>query len=117
MRLGGPLPQSHSDPDSWIAAVKERGYRAAYCPVQQRDNMLGAYAQAARNADVLIAEVGAWSNPLSDDDQSNGKLRMGMLGLEPLALAAHLATLTNECSGNDLPGTIISLLVSLFIWQ
>jgi hypothetical protein len=50
-------------------------------------------------------------------NQSNGKLRMGMPGLEPLAEAAHLATLTKECSGNDLPGTIIALLVSLFIWQ
>ena len=50
-------------------------------------------------------------------NQSKGKLRMGMLGLEPLAQAAHLATLTKECSGNDLPGTIISLLASLFIWQ
>jgi len=50
-------------------------------------------------------------------NQSNGKLRMGMLGLEPLAQAAHLATLTKECSGNAIPGTIISLLASLFIWQ
>ena len=73
MRLGGPLPQSYSDPDSWIAAVKERGYRAAYCPVQQRDNMVEAYAQAARNADVLIAEVGAWSNPLSSDEHERRK--------------------------------------------
>ncbi|MFL5698687.1 MAG: sugar phosphate isomerase/epimerase family protein [Ktedonobacteraceae bacterium] len=73
MRLGGPLPQSHSDPDSWIAAVKERGYRAAYCPVQQRDNMVEAYAQAAQKADVLIAEVGAWSNPLSSDEHERRK--------------------------------------------
>ncbi len=73
MRLGGPLPQSYSDPDSWIAAVKERGYRAAYCPVQQRDNMVEAYAQAAQKADVLIAEVGAWSNPLSSDEHERRK--------------------------------------------
>jgi sugar phosphate isomerase/epimerase len=73
MRLGGPLPQSYSDPDTWIAAVKERGYRAAYCPVQHRDNMVEAYAQAARNADVLIAEVGAWSNPLSSDEHERRK--------------------------------------------
>ena len=73
MRLGGPLPQSYSDPDSWIAAVKERGYRAAYCPVQQRDNMVEAYAQAAQKADVLIAEVGAWSNPLSRDEHERRK--------------------------------------------
>jgi len=73
MRLGGPLPQNYSDPDSWIAALKERGYRAAYCPVQQRDNMVEAYAQAAQKADVLIAEVGAWSNPLSSDEHERRK--------------------------------------------
>ena len=73
MRLGGPLPQSYSDPNSWIAAVKERGYRAVYCPVQQRDNMVGAYAQAAQKDDVLIAEVGAWSNPLSSDEHERRK--------------------------------------------
>ena len=44
MRLGGPLPQNYSDPDSWIAALKERGYRAAYCPVQHIDTMVEAYA-------------------------------------------------------------------------
>ena len=73
MRLGGPLPQNYSDPDSWIAALKERGYRAAYCPVQHIDTLVEAYAQAARNADVLIAEVGAWSNPLSNDEQERRK--------------------------------------------
>ena len=50
-------------------------------------------------------------------NQSNGKLRMGMPGLEPLTQAAHLATLTKECSGDAIPGTIIALLVYLFIWQ
>ena len=73
MRLGGPLPQNYSDPDSWIAALKERGYRAAYCPVQHIDTMVETYAQAARNADVLIAEVGAWSNPLSSDEHERRK--------------------------------------------
>jgi sugar phosphate isomerase/epimerase len=68
MRLGAPLPRHSSDPGSWIAALQERGYRAAYCPVEQRDTMLDAYVQAAQEADVLIAEVGAWSNPLSPDE-------------------------------------------------
>ncbi|HZU02280.1 MAG TPA: TIM barrel protein [Ktedonobacteraceae bacterium] len=73
MRLGAPLPQHFSDPGSWIAALQERGYRAAYCPVEQRNNMLDAYVQAAQEADVLIAEVGAWSNPLSPDEHERGK--------------------------------------------
>ncbi len=32
MRLGAPVPTS-SDPDSWVAALQVRGYRAAYCPL------------------------------------------------------------------------------------
>jgi len=74
MRLGGPLPQNYSDPDAWIAAVKERGYRAAYCPVEQIDQTINAYAQAARQTNVIIAEVGAWrSNPLSKDEHERRK--------------------------------------------
>jgi len=73
MRLGGPLFQNYADPDAWIAALRARGYRAAYCPVQQIDDTLQTYMQAARNVDILIAEVGAWSNPLSRDEQERCK--------------------------------------------
>jgi sugar phosphate isomerase/epimerase len=74
VRLGGPLLQNYADPDSWIAALKEHGYRAAYCPVERQDQLVDAYAQAARQADVLIAEVGAWrSNPLSKDEHERRK--------------------------------------------
>jgi sugar phosphate isomerase/epimerase len=52
-----------------VAEVRERGYRAAYCPVgpDADDVTVAAYARAAREADIVIAEVGAWSNPLSPD--------------------------------------------------
>lgn len=73
MRLGAPLPQHYSDPGSWIAALQERGYRAAYCPVDQSDSMVESYVQAAQDADVLIAEVGAWSNPLNPDEHERRK--------------------------------------------
>src|SRR5438105_3142718 len=73
MRLGGPLIQNYSDPDTWIAALRERGYRAAYCPVDHIDDMLHTYMQAARNAGILIAEVGVWNNPLNRDEQERRK--------------------------------------------
>ena len=63
MRLGGPLFQNYSDPDTWIAALRERGYRASYCSVDHIDDTLHTYMQAARNAGILIAEVGVWNNP------------------------------------------------------
>src|SRR5262249_40578763 len=39
----------------------------AYCPIDLRasDSMIAEYASAARENDVVIAEVGAWSNLLS----------------------------------------------------
>lgn len=40
MRLGGPLPRNYADPDLWIAALKERGYHATYCPLQHVDNIV-----------------------------------------------------------------------------
>lgn len=69
MRLGGPIPRTYDSPKAWVAAVQERGYRAAYCPVSvDADHAtVAAYAQAAREAGIVIAEVGAWSNPLSPD--------------------------------------------------
>jgi sugar phosphate isomerase/epimerase len=34
------------------------------------DDVVDAYAKAAMDADIVIAEVGAWSNPLSPDDET-----------------------------------------------
>jgi sugar phosphate isomerase/epimerase len=69
MRLGGPISEKCPDPAAWTAAVKRLGYRAAYCPLppQADDAMVKAYADAAKAADIVIAEVGAWSNPIDPD--------------------------------------------------
>lgn len=69
MRLGGPLFADCSTPEAWVAAAREAGYRAVYCPVgpQADAATVAAYRHAAAEADLVIAEVGAWSNPLSRD--------------------------------------------------
>jgi sugar phosphate isomerase/epimerase len=69
MRLGAPIFEPSTDPAAWIAAVQRRGYRAAYCPVKPDADAatIRAYARAAERAGIVIAEVGAWSNPLSPD--------------------------------------------------
>jgi len=69
VRLGGPLFGPIDDPDKWISALQNLGYRAAYCPVQTdaAPDVIKAYEAAARKANIVIAEVGAWSNPLSND--------------------------------------------------
>ena len=70
MRLGGPVFQKVADPDAWASAVRAKGYRAAYCPLppEADDVTVAAFAEAARQADIVLAEVGAWSNPLGPDD-------------------------------------------------
>ncbi len=70
MRLGGPVFETYDSPEMWIAALKSLGYRAAYCPVslEASADTIRAYASAAAEADIAIAEVGAWCNPLSPDE-------------------------------------------------
>ncbi|MBP8910031.1 MAG: TIM barrel protein [Phycisphaerae bacterium] len=70
LRLGGPVFEKWQDPQGWVDAVRRLGYRAAYCPVgpMASDDEVRAYEDAARKTDIVIAEVGAWSNPISPDE-------------------------------------------------
>lgn len=70
IRLGGPVFGHYDDPEAWAQGVTQAGYRAAYCPVSLQDDAatVRAWEQAAQAADIVIAEVGAWSNPLSPDE-------------------------------------------------
>ena len=70
MRLGGPVFGETSNPEDWADAVKSHGYSAAYCPANSDSDeaTIDAYVEAAKKADIVIAEVGAWSNPISIDD-------------------------------------------------
>jgi len=71
IHLGGPVFEKHQGPDDWVRAVKRLGYSAAYCPVgaNASDDVVRAYEQAAGKAGIIIAEVGAWSNPISPDEK------------------------------------------------
>jgi sugar phosphate isomerase/epimerase len=77
IRLGGPTFENYEDPDGWVRALKKLGYRAAYCPVGAKagDDVVNAYARAAKEADIIIAEVGAWSNPISPDEKTRRDAR------------------------------------------
>ena len=70
LRLGGPVFEKYQDPQGWISALRKLGYRAAYCPVgpDAGDDVVRAYEEAAAKAGIIIAEVGAWSNPISPDE-------------------------------------------------
>ncbi len=89
MRLGGPVFLKTADPGEWAAAYRALGYSAAYGPGADLDDVgADAYARAARDAGLLIAEVGAWSNPISlDEDERRKALRTCC---DRLALAERL---------------------------
>lgn len=69
MRLGAPLFARWNSPTEWAHTVIAAGYRAAYAPVDEKadEQAVAAYRQVAKAHDIVIAEVGAWSNPLSVD--------------------------------------------------
>ena len=71
MRFGGPVFTHTDDPELWARELQRLEYTAAYCPVDSNagEETVAAFKKAARDADIVIAEVGAWSNPLSSDDR------------------------------------------------
>lgn len=75
IRLGGPVFKKYSNPEEWISALKELNYKAAYCPVQlgASSDEIKSYKTAAQKADIVISEVGAWSNPI-DPDETKSKV-------------------------------------------
>ena len=90
MRLGGPVFIEGSGIEEWVQGHKRRGYRAAYAPLGTDSSKVqrNEYAEAAREADITIAEVGAWSNPLSaDKDEASEALKKC---IESLRLADDL---------------------------
>jgi sugar phosphate isomerase/epimerase len=70
IRLGGPVFSKYNNPGEWIKALVSLNYKAAYCPVKPgaESEEIKAYKNAAQKADIVIAEVGAWSNPIDPDD-------------------------------------------------
>lgn len=70
MRLGGPV-EGYSSPEEWVKRLKEKGYSAALCPVgpDNGEDVEKDYAAAAAEAGIVIAEAGAWCNPISPDEE------------------------------------------------
>lgn len=75
IRLGGPILQNFSTPEEWIKTHKDLGYSAAYFPLSfdASENAINEYVQAANDADIIIAEVGIWNNPISPFDEEREK--------------------------------------------
>ncbi|HIS67948.1 MAG TPA: sugar phosphate isomerase/epimerase [Candidatus Gallacutalibacter stercoravium] len=71
MRLGGSVEKPYNTPAEWLAMVRALGYSAVSAPVDAGApaRVRQEYLACARENNLLIGEVGAWSSPLSTDEK------------------------------------------------
>lgn len=70
MRLGGPVEHEQGNAESWGAALQVHDYGATVFPLRHDapSDQIRAHTEAAGAAGIVIAEVGAWSNPIAQED-------------------------------------------------
>lgn len=70
MRIGGGIEKPYSNPDEWLAFVKDLGYSAVIAPLSHDapDELKKAYKQCIKENNLILGEVGAWKNPISPDE-------------------------------------------------
>ena len=71
MRLGTSSPLAHSSVEEWAKNQAALGCRSLVFPLSANDpeEKIDEYVKAARENDLLIAEVGIWRNALSLDPE------------------------------------------------
>jgi len=69
MRLGMNCELPNASVEEWLEERLATGCRAVNFPLDYRAdlNLVDSYVKACRENDIVIAEVGAWSNPLAKD--------------------------------------------------
>ncbi len=70
MRFGGQIFKKWDSPEQWALAAREAGYSAVYFPVDHRADtaVIDGYVRAAKDADLVICEIGVWNNLLDRDE-------------------------------------------------
>ncbi|MCR5120581.1 MAG: sugar phosphate isomerase/epimerase [Lachnospiraceae bacterium] len=70
MRLGGAIEKAYKDPGEWVSLAKDLRYSAVLSPVDASadSGVRQEYLKAAKENDLLIAEVGVWKNCLSGNE-------------------------------------------------
>ena len=75
MRFGAPIFDKYESAEEWALLHKKYGYNAAYSPINDKSGLdrKDEFINAAEKYDIIIAEVGAWSNPMSPDPAERKK--------------------------------------------
>jgi sugar phosphate isomerase/epimerase len=102
IRLGGPILERLEDPAELAAAHVAAGYRAALVPYEwsEDDDLVRAARRAFGEADVLLAEAGAWCNLLATDDATRAR------NFEYVCRRLSLADALGACCCVDYLGTL-----------
>lgn len=97
MRLGMNYELKSSSPVKWAEELKALGVRATSFPLDYHADFktIDAYKQAADDYDIMIAEVGAWSNPVSPNKKEAKQAFEKCV--EQLKLADHIGA---KCCAN-----------------
>lgn len=67
MLFGGPVLLPFNSPEEWVKNMQDLNFTACVFPLDHtaKASEIDAYVAAAKAADIVIAEVGAWKNQLS----------------------------------------------------
>jgi len=108
IRIGGQVWGDLNDPGDWVKAIKAKGYSAALCPVSvgADEQTVKSFEKAAKEANIIIAEVGAWSNPISSNEETRKnaiKICKDSLALAELISANCCVNVTGS-RGNSVVG-------------
>ena len=78
MRLGINAAPPHTSVEEWVNYLTERGCRATAFPLNYSApvNRIDEYVKAAKENDILIAEVGIWNSPHVPDKDAAAHARM-----------------------------------------
>ncbi len=102
MRLGISASFPHKSPEEWARLHREAGLGAVVFPLSWKAGVsdIDRYAEAARSEDLVIAEVGAWCNPMDPDPEKRERNRIHCT--RQLELAEYIgATCCVNISGAD----------------
>lgn len=91
MKLGGAILKHWETPDEWADLAVQAGYTAVYFPVdyQSEQKVIDGYLRAAQERGLVIAETGAWGNPLDPDPKRREEAIAKVIG--QLELADYVA--------------------------
>lgn len=87
MRLGLSSSLEHKTPEEWGKRQRDLGCRAVNFPVDYRTDqeLIDRYERAAAENGLMIAEVGAWCNPVSLDEKTRDEAIARCIGQLKLA--------------------------------